>query len=100
MPGQRRAWIFLVNTGHRTQTLRKQRWLSPWFPALYSIQANDTRRWPTLSQIMSHPTVVSTINKENLDSADDSEEDVLRHPTLNGSDTNELHASSCAVGPY
>ncbi|SPP88298.1 Hypothetical predicted protein [Drosophila guanche] len=46
---------------------------------------------------MSHPTVVATINKKDLESADDSEEDELCHPTLNGSDTNELHVSICAV---
>ncbi|BFF88966.1 neurotrophin 1 [Drosophila madeirensis] len=51
------------------------------FPALSFIQANGTRRWPM---------VVATVNEEDLDSADDSEEDELRYPTLNGRDTNEL----------
>ncbi|XP_017028033.1 neurotrophin 1 isoform X1 [Drosophila kikkawai] len=80
------------------------------FPPLSSIQAKD---YSPLANINANNNGYSTINEEDLDYADESEEDELglRYPSFNNRETNELYASSkkvrvklpgvsTSVGPY
>ncbi|KAH8379026.1 hypothetical protein KR009_002740 [Drosophila setifemur] len=82
------------------------------FPPLSSIQAKD---YSPLAITNGNNNGYSTINEEDLDYADESEEDELglglRYPTFNNRETNELYASSkkvrvklpgisTSVGPY
>ncbi|XP_026847406.1 neurotrophin 1 [Drosophila persimilis] len=80
------------------------------FPPLSSIQAKDYSPLANFKPESVGSNGYSTINEEDLDYADDSEEDELglglRYPTFNGRDTNELYAgskkmrASTSVGPY
>ncbi|XP_016977183.2 neurotrophin 1 isoform X1 [Drosophila rhopaloa] len=80
------------------------------FPPLSSIQAKD---YSPLSNTNANHNGYSTINEEDLDYADESEEDELglRYPSFNNRETNELYSSSnkvrvklpgisTSVGPY
>ncbi|XP_032575069.1 neurotrophin 1 isoform X2 [Drosophila sechellia] len=81
------------------------------FPPLSSIQAKD---YSPQSPIINHNhNGYSTINEEDLDYAEESEEDELglRYPSFNNRETNELYSSSnkvrvklpgisTSVGPY
>ncbi|XP_044250352.1 neurotrophin 1 [Drosophila takahashii] len=81
------------------------------FPPLSSIQAKDYSPLSTHSN--TNHNGYSTINEEDLDYADESEEDELglRYPSFNNRETNELYSSSnkvrvklpglsSSVGPY
>ncbi|KRK01190.1 neurotrophin 1, isoform D [Drosophila yakuba] len=81
------------------------------FPPLSSIQAKDYS--PHSPVISSNHNGYSTINEEDLDYAEESEEDELglRYPSFNNRETNELYSSSnkvrvklpgisTSVGPY
>ncbi|XP_041450031.1 neurotrophin 1 isoform X2 [Drosophila obscura] len=82
------------------------------FPPLSSIQAKDYSPLANFKPESVASNGYSTINEEDLDYAEDSEEDELglglRYPTFNGRDTNELYAggskkvrgASTSVGPY
>ncbi|XP_034122051.1 neurotrophin 1 isoform X2 [Drosophila guanche] len=83
------------------------------FPPLSSIQAKDYSPLANYKPESVAPNGgYSTINEEDLDYADESDEDELglglRYPTFNGRDTNELYAggskklrgASTSVGPY
>ncbi|XP_033238641.1 neurotrophin 1 isoform X2 [Drosophila pseudoobscura] len=80
------------------------------FPPLSSIQAKDYSPLANFKPESVGSNGYSTINEEDLDYAEDSEEDELglglRYPTFNGRDTNELYAgskkmrASTSVGPY
>ncbi|XP_017071650.1 neurotrophin 1 isoform X2 [Drosophila eugracilis] len=80
------------------------------FPPLSSIQAKD---YSPMSNTNGNSNGYSTINEEDLDYADESEEDELglRYPSFNHRETNELYSSSnkvrvklpgisTSVGPY
>ncbi|XP_037720060.1 neurotrophin 1 isoform X2 [Drosophila subpulchrella] len=80
------------------------------FPPLSSIQAKD---YSPLGNTHASHNGYSTINEEDLDYADESEEDELglRYPSFNNRETNELYSSSnkvrvklpgisTSVGPY
>ncbi|XP_052844606.1 neurotrophin 1-like isoform X2 [Drosophila gunungcola] len=80
------------------------------FPPLSSIQAKD---YSPLGNMNVNQNGYSTINEEDLDYADESEEDELglRYPSFNHRETNELYSSSnkvrvklpglsTSVGPY
>nr|NP_001261417.1 neurotrophin 1, isoform G [Drosophila melanogaster]NP_001261418.1 neurotrophin 1, isoform H [Drosophila melanogaster]NP_729009.2 neurotrophin 1, isoform F [Drosophila melanogaster]AAF47915.3 neurotrophin 1, isoform F [Drosophila melanogaster]AGB94112.1 neurotrophin 1, isoform G [Drosophila melanogaster]AGB94113.1 neurotrophin 1, isoform H [Drosophila melanogaster] len=81
------------------------------FPPLSSIQAKD---YSPQSPVINHShNGYSTINEEDLDYAEESEEDELglRYPSFNNRETNELYSSSnkvrvklpgisSSVGPY
>ncbi|XP_034655320.1 neurotrophin 1 isoform X1 [Drosophila subobscura] len=83
------------------------------FPPLSSIQAKDYSPLANYKPVSVAPNGgYSTINEEDLDYADESDEDELAlglsYPTFNGRDTNELYAggskklrgASTSVGPY